>query len=315
MRMIDRLVLVLASFAGATVMAALPEPAVFAPGVISTGEYESHAAFSPDGGTIYFLKNTADFNHWTIVSSRLRDGRWSTPEVVPFSGRYSDADPFVTADGSKLYFISNRPIDGKPKEDLDIWVVEKKRDGWGEPRNLEAPVNSPGAEWFPTIAADGTLYFGSDREGGKGRTDLWRARLVDGKYAQPENLGDAINSPGDEYEPLISPDGTVLIFMAARKGGQGSGDLWVSYLRDGAWTPATNLPSPINSPAFEVGPKVTPDGRTLLFTSTRRTFAAAPLEKALTYKELSHHLNSPGNGLGDLYQIDLQTLRLERPWR
>ena len=63
------------------------------------------------------------------------------------------------------------------------------------PRHLGAPINSPGAEWFPTLAADGTLYFGSDREGGNGGTDLWRSRLVDGKYAQPENLGDAINSP------------------------------------------------------------------------------------------------------------------------
>lgn len=295
--------------------AAFPEPTVFSPGVISTGEYESHAAFSPDGGTLYFLKNTADFSHWTIVSSRLQGGRWSPPEVVPFSGRYSDADPFVTADGSKLYFISTRPVDSKPKEDLDIWVVDRNGDGWGEPRNLGAPVNSPGAEWFPTLAADGTLYFGSDREGGRGGTDLWRARLVDGKYAQPENLGDAVNSPGEEYEPLISPDGTVLIFKAARKAGQGSGDLWVSYFRDGAWTPALNLPLPINSPAFEAGPKVTPDGRHLLFTSTRRTFAVTPPEKALTYAELSRQLNSPGNGLGDLYQVDLQALRLERPWR
>jgi Tol biopolymer transport system component len=308
--------LALIGLVGGAALAAISGPTVVAPGVISTGEYESHAAFSPDGGTIYFLKNTADFNHWTIVSSRLQGDKWSPPEVVPFSGRYSDADPFVTADGSKLYFISTRPVDAnKPKEDLDVWVVERKGNGWGEPRNLGAPVNSPGAEWFPTIAADGTLYFGSDREGGKGRTDLWRARLVDGRYAQPENLGDAVNSPGDEYEPLISPDGTVLIFMAVRKGGQGSGDLWVSYLRDGAWTPAVNLPPPINSPAFEVGPKVTPDGRYLFFTSTRRTFAAAPLEKALTYAELSHQLNSPGNGLGDLYQVNLQALRLERLWR
>ena len=134
-------------------LAVIPEPTLFAPGVISTGEYESHAAFSPDGGTIYFLKNTADFGHWTIVSSQLRNGSWTAPEVVPFSGRYSDADPFVTPDGSKLYFISTRPVDGKPKEDLDIWIVERKGDGWGEPRNLGAPINSPGAEWFPTLSA------------------------------------------------------------------------------------------------------------------------------------------------------------------
>jgi hypothetical protein len=56
-------------------------------------------------------------------------------------------------------------------------MVERKGEGWGEPRNLGAPINSPGAEWFPTLAADGTLYFGSDWEGGKGGTDLWRSRL------------------------------------------------------------------------------------------------------------------------------------------
>ncbi|HWM92694.1 MAG TPA: hypothetical protein VN493_18155 [Thermoanaerobaculia bacterium] len=65
-------VLALIGLAGATALSALnagPEPAVFAPGVISTGEYESHAAFSRDGGTIYFLKNTADFGHWNTGPS------------------------------------------------------------------------------------------------------------------------------------------------------------------------------------------------------------------------------------------------------
>lgn len=289
----------------------LPEPAIFAPGAISTGEYESHPAFTPDGKTLYYLKDTPDFSHWTIVESRFEKGGWTRPEVVPFSGQYSDADPFITPDGSRMFFISNRPVDGKPKEDLDIWVVERKEGGgWGEPRHLGPPVSSPGNEWFPTLAADGTLYFGSNREGGKGRTDLYRARLVDGQYAAPENLGDAVNSPGEEFEPLISPQGDVLLFMAIRQGGQGSGDLWVSYFRDGAWTPARNLPPPINSPAFEVSPKISPDGRFFFFTSTRG-FAAKPLEKRLTYDELSRRLNSPGNGLGDIYQVDLSALGLD----
>jgi Tol biopolymer transport system component len=288
----------------------LPAPVVFAPGSISTGEYESHPAFTADGKTLYFLKNTPDFGHWTIVESRFEKGAWTRPEVVPFSGRYSDADPFLTSDGSRMLFISNRPVDGKAKQDLDIWVVDRKAGGgWGEPRPLGPPVSSPGNEWFPTLAADGTLYFGSDREGGKGRTDLYRARLVDGRYAEPENLGDAVNSPGDEFEPLISPKGDVLLFMAVRQGGQGSGDFWVSSLRDGAWTPARNLPLPINSPAFEVSPRISPDGRYFFFTSTRG-FASQPLARRLTYDELSQRLNSSGNGLGDIYQVDLSALGL-----
>jgi hypothetical protein len=55
------------------------------------------------------------------------------------------------------------------------------------------------------------LYFGSDRKGGKGRTDLYRCRLVNGKYTEAENSGDVINTKYDEFEPLIAPDESFLI--------------------------------------------------------------------------------------------------------
>ena len=53
----------------------LPEPRLFAPGVVSTGDFESHPAFAPDGRTLYFLKDAPDFSFWTIVSSTFRGGR------------------------------------------------------------------------------------------------------------------------------------------------------------------------------------------------------------------------------------------------
>lgn len=162
---------------------ALPEPVIFGAGVISTGEDESHPAFMPDGKTLYFLKNAPRFDHWTMVVSRFQQGRWRTPAVAPFSGQCSDADPFITPDGGKFFFISTRPVDGKaagqPKEDTDIWMMERTAAGWGAPQHLGATVNSPTNEWFPTVTRDGTLYFGSERAGGHGATDLWRARLVD----------------------------------------------------------------------------------------------------------------------------------------
>lgn len=285
----------------------IPRPEIYAPGEVSTGEPETHPAFTPDGKTLLYLKSDPAFSWWTIVVSRFSNGHWSRPELLPFAGRYRDADPFITPDGSKLYFISDRPVDGKPKEDLDIWVAERQGDGWGEPRNLGAPVNSSGNEWFPNLAANGTLYFGSDRPGGKGRTDLYRARLVEGRYAEPENLGEAVNSQYDEFEPLIAPDESFLVFMAARPGGQGRGDLWLSTFRDGAWTAAKNLPPPINSPATEIGPRLSPDGRYLFFSSSRGFFDE-PLKERLTSEELSRRLAGPGNGLGDIYRVDFEAL-------
>lgn len=290
----------------------LSEPAIFAEGIVSTGDFDSHPAFTPDGKTLYFLRSTPDFNLWTILVSRFEKGRWRTPEIAPFSGQYSDADPFITSDGSRFYFISNRPVAGKAKPDLDIWVMEKTAAGWSEPKNVGSPINSPGSEWYPTVAANGTIYFGSDREGGKGRTDIYRSRLVNGTYTEVENLGDAINTQFNEFEPLIAPDESFLIFMAGgRADGRGGFDLYISYNRDGAWTKPANLGDKINSSGNEYSPTISPDGKYFFWTSTRG-FADKPLEKRLSYQELMNRLRSTRNGLGDIYQIDIGVLNIGR---
>src|SRR6476660_6252247 len=61
----------------------LPHATGFAPGIISTGDYESHPTFTPDGREIYFRKTPPNFSRWTIVVSRSNDGAWSQPEVAP----------------------------------------------------------------------------------------------------------------------------------------------------------------------------------------------------------------------------------------
>ena len=141
-----------------------PQPQLLAPGVISTGDVEFGPALEPDGKTLYFCKGSPGMKRamWILVS-RLRDGAWTTPEIAPFSGRYTDIDPTLSPDGKKLFFASTRPLEGSGAEpkDFDIWVVEKTDRGWGEPRNLGAPVNSKGAESTTSVTADGTLYFAS----------------------------------------------------------------------------------------------------------------------------------------------------------
>lgn len=197
--------------------AAFCQAHLFQQGVISTGDYETHPAFSPGGDTLYFLRGLPDANLFSIYVSIKTHGRWSRPQIAPFSGRYVDADPFVTKDGRSVYFVSNRPAHqgDSVRADWDIWRVDITVAGWGNPIHLESPVNSDSNEYFPTIADNGNLYFGSERAGGKGKSDLYVARPREGKYTDPENLGDAINTAENEYEPYISPDETLLIFMAA----------------------------------------------------------------------------------------------------
>ena len=220
--------------------------------------------------------------------------------MAPFSGKHRDADPFITADGKQLYFISDRPVDGKPKEDMDIWVMDRTKGGdWGEPRNLGAPVNTTASEWFPTLAANGTLYFGSGRPGGHGKTDLYRARRADGKFAEPENLGPSVNSAADEFEGCVAADESFLVFMAAgRPDSLGGGDLYISYQKDGKWTPAKNLGPKVNGPGLEISPYLSPDGKYFFFSSARKA-EDIPAGK---------RPDRPRNGLGDIYQMDLSAL-------
>jgi hypothetical protein len=279
----------LAAILGACLAPAAPPaaPELVGEGVVSTGDFETHPAFTPDGRTLYFVKSTPAFTDWKIYVTERTASGWSAPQFAPFSGTHRDADPYVTSDGKRLYFISDRPVDGKPKEDMDIWVMERAADGaWGPPKNLGAPVNSGGSEWLPRPAANGTLYFGSDRAGGLGKTDLYRARNAGGTFAEPENLGPVVNSAADEYEPCIAADESFLVFMAAgRPDDTGGGDLYISYKKDGGWTPPKNLGAKINGRAMQIAPYLSLDGKSFYFASVRR----------------------PG-GLGDIYRMDLDAL-------
>ena len=283
------------------------EPAIFAPGVISTRDYESSITFTPDGKVAYFVKSSPDLSLRVIVMSRFEKGKWTTPEVAPFSGEYSDTDPCFSPDGTKLFFASRRPVEGTAqKPDNDLWLVEKTSTGWSEPRHLNAPVNTQSQETSPSVTSDGTLYFSSNRAGGKGLADIYRSKLVDGNYTAPENAG-AINTPGPELQVFVTPDDNILVFAAfGRQDGQGSADLYLSKRVDGAWSKAVNLGSKINSAGVESAPRISSDH--FYWTSTRGYGFEDQQPTRLNYKELSNKLQGAGNSLGDIYQIDLKAV-------
>jgi len=191
--------------------------------------------------------------------------------------------------------------------------------GWSEPERI-VELASPGAEWFPNQTADGTLYFGSERQAGNlgpaGTSDLWRARWLGDRFAEPENLGPTINTAGQDIEPWISADGRTLVFASkGRPDSLGSYDLYVSHTCAGVWSALRPLGGGVDSPAWEFGGRFSADGKTFFFASNR-TFAS-PAGWTLTgrggYRELVERLRSPGNGLFDLHEIDASELGLGAP--
>ena len=277
------------------------EPVLFAPGIVSTGLDQRDTAWGPDGKELYWTVWGA--GRGTIVRMTQHGATWSGPEVAPFSGAYSDLEPFITPDGARLFFASRRPLEpGGAEKDWDLWVMEREGDGWGEPHNLGAPVNSPGGEYYPTLTSDGVLYFTATRSDSLGGEDIYRSRPVAGGWSEPENLGPAVNSPGPEFNAMVAPDGSFLIFGSARKGDHGGGDLYISFRDPGsAFQPAVNMGEPINSPALDYCPALSPDGRIFFFTSQRVMGASAP---PTTYADLATRLSGPGAGSMSLYWVD-----------
>lgn len=296
----------------ATTLHAQVQAELFAPGAISTRENELNAAFSPDGRTLYFTRKAGDGGRFAVIleSTALPGGAWSVPQVAVFSGQHADYDPILSPDGKQLFFISYRPLTGTaPRKDLDIWVVERTGTAWGPPRNLGAPINSDGDELYPSVATDGTLYFSScGRPDSRGRCDLYRSRVQDGRYLAPENLGDAVNTAASETDAYVAPDQSYLVFAAyGRPDALGDGDLYVTFFRDGAWSAPRPLGAGINSVAREYCPTVSPDGRYLYFTS-QRGFTDIPLPRPLSTREVSDSLLSLRNGFGNIYRVPIAVL-------
>src|SRR5687768_2117602 len=191
-------------------------PKLFAEGVINTSADEYNPTFTPDGKTVYFTRRIDRKGSEAVMFSRFENGKWTAPQTAKFSGKFYDKEPFVSPDGKRVFFASMRPNGRDEKANFDIWTVEKKGNGWSEAKNLGANVNSSGYDNYPSVAADGTLYFASVRTGGRKDNDLYRSRLVDGEYQKAENLSDVINGGATEADPFVAPDQRYLIFSSDR---------------------------------------------------------------------------------------------------
>ena len=202
----------------------------------------------------------------------LRDSTGGWQQAVrmeePINSDENEGALFISPDGRYLFFAGcNRP-DGRGS--CDIYASIKRENGWGRPFNLGQPINTSHWESQPCMSSDGkTLYFTSTRPGGFGKSDLWKSTLSQGGiWSEPQNLGPAINTSGDENSPFLHPDGKTLYFASNGHGVMGVMDLFVSRMdSNGHWSPPQNLGYPINTSADETTLSVNAKGDTAYFCS------------------------------------------------
>jgi ankyrin repeat protein len=244
-------------------------PELFAPGIVSSiWGLHSSLAMSPDGHLALWApmitRPGALYSTGGLLMSERVNGRWTAPEFADFFGKGNHDVPFFLPDGKRIYFMTDMALPDDPKSKRErIWYVDRAEKGWSEPKPVDSTVNDYPHHWHFSVDAGHTIYFSSSVPEGLGEGDIYCARLVDGKWQKPVNVGSPVNSDQGEGMPNIAPDGSYLLFSR-------SYDLYISYRKeDGGWTEPVKLESPINTRSIEICPMISPDGKYMFFLSQR----------------------------------------------
>lgn len=230
------------------------------------------------------------------------------------NGRYGEAAIQYerwAADDAEYYLWAARSYSAVKEWDKAIEMYEKYRDGFKSANkaqinelisilkkpvenikveNLGGTVNSQYGEISPRISADGNklYFFSSDRPGGRGGEDVWVSnKNNNGNWQRPSLMPSPITTTGNEAPEIISNDGSMMILFGNYEGYFGGGDLFYSYNQGDRWTTPCNMGGGINSSYFEADVTISPDGKTILFTSEE---------------------NRVGRGSGDHYDIYISQL-------
>lgn len=271
------------------------EPTLFAENVISTGAMDFNASFSEDGQQVYFSVANISWSTIAICTSNFKDGTWQKPSLLPFSGAYLDADPFMF-NNERLYFISDRPINGTTpytKWDYNIWYSEKKEGDWSPPVYLEGPFNKLGPILYPSLSDNKNLYFTSNNQ-------LYRSTWENGAYQEPQKL-DFVKEDQVYVDSVVSKNEDFIIFSAPKEGSPRDMDIWISLHKNGVWQEPANMGKGINSLRNEGQPGLSADQKTLFYSYG----GAQQQEKLTSYDQLLSKLLGPKNGLLDIYQVSI----------
>lgn len=250
---------------------------------VNTADDEYWPALTADEETLIFTRQRKRDPSGRKIPVNLREdfyvsynvnGEWTEARNIgsPLNTELNEGAPSLTADGRYIFFTACNRENGMGS--CDIYFAGRSGDKWGEPVNLGAPVNTASWEAQPSISPDGTvLYFASNRSGGEGQMDIWYSHSTgDNKWSEPVNMGDVINTGGNEMSPFIHPDNKTLYFSSDGHIGMGGYDIFVTRRDEcGEWTEPVNLGYPLNTHHDELGLIVNARGDRGYFASDRMT--------------------------------------------
>ncbi len=202
--------------------------------VLNSMFFEGPSTFSRDGSTIYFTRtldvSTALNNKertdttFGIFIAEYRNGEWGSPRPFHFnSSSYNTGYPYITDNGTQLYFCSDAP---GGYGGLDIYVSDLKNGKWSDPENLGSVINTEKNEVFPFIQRSGRLFFASRGHKEKADLDIFYSDKKDGLWETPSLLPAPFNTSSDDYGLIFNASSDTGYFVSSRKG---SSDLFAAY--------------------------------------------------------------------------------------
>ena len=244
-------------------------PKLFAPAIVNTDSIEINMVFNASFTEMFFTRIINE--KFVIHHSELVDGNWRLPKPIQM---FSDPekksvaiDPSISQDGNTMYFLGISPEDRLKKHKPDIYKSKKVGGKWQIATKIGEPVSTNEyAESYPVVVADGSLYFTSNRPGGLGGSDIYRAQyLGDEKFDTPVNIGSDVNSEKGERSTYVSPDESFLITANTYSDEKGFA---VSFNKNGKWQRPTffNLGEKINEDWVYFCPYMSPDNNYFFFS-------------------------------------------------
>ncbi len=237
---------------------------------INTNQLEYLPSLTADEETMVITRNDG-FQEDFYVSEKV-DGKWTRAFNLKSinNPNTNEGAQSISQDGKLLFYTV---CDGKGDfGSCDLYFAEVVNGSWTKAKNMGANINGSGWDTQPSISADKkTLYYTSKRKGAIGGSDIWMStRAADGSWGKPVNLGNKINTSGNEASPFIHPDNNTLYFMSNGHPGFGKDDIFYSRRQaDGTWGTPKNMGYPINTENHEGSLVVSANGKTAYFATDR----------------------------------------------
>lgn len=245
----------------------LPEPVAAEWNNADSADYGG--TLQPDGAVFYFTHMTAGGER-LVYSARHQDGEFDPAGPVIINGQpLRGSDVQISPDGQGLIFKTRQNLGAlEGRADGNIYLAQWTGDGWAEPAPLPDAVNSPQDEFYPVLAASGTLYF--SRQDEAGNYDIFSSQWSETGYQQAAPLPANINTSALESDAYIAPDESFMIFVRmGHSNAIGLSDMFIAFRSDAGWTEPVMLPPPLNSEGLDGSPFYDARERRLYFTSTR----------------------------------------------